>query len=395
MRVRHKPQICDDVLDLLTVVKPGSAHDLVRDIRVHQLVFQNARLGMDPVEHDLIRETTPLPLEFQDIPNHILGFRGFIVRVIKLDFRPALFLSPKRLGLAPSIVLDQMICRIKNHGRRAVILFHADRPGFRIIRLKIQDIFDIGPAPRVNGLVRIPDHGDLTPRRSKKLHKTVLRVVRVLVFVDQNVLETVLPGLKNRRHSVKKCDGLHDQIAEITCLEFFHLLFVEFVDLSHGILIKVLGLFGILKRRQEIILRTLDLLAHAFGMDFFFIKTELFDAVLDDLQLVVFVVDDEVGLDLDRGAVVAENTKAGGMESAHPNPLGDKLFDAVAHFGRGLIRKGHAENMERQNALLDEPRNTMREDARFPAPRPGKNQKRPLRHPRYRFPLRRIQTLCE
>jgi hypothetical protein len=126
-------------------------------------------------------------------------------------------------------------------------------------------------------------------------------------------------------------------------------------------------------------------------MNLFLIKSEFFDAFLDDLELVIFVINNKVGLQLNGSAVLTEDPKTGGMKSADPNALSDELFDPRTHLGRGFIRKGHAENIKSGHAVFDEPGNAMCEDPRLPASRASKDEKGPLRHPGYRFALRGIK----
>ena len=290
-------------------------------------------------------------------------------------------LSEEEVMSSHLIVLDQMIGCFQDHRSRPVVLLHTDRPRIRIIRFKIKDILDIRPAPSVDRLVRISDDGDLAPRRGQAFHKPVLGVIRILILVDQDMLETVLPGLEDFGMFVEQDHGFHDEIAKITRLQAFHPVLIELINFSHMVLKKLDRLRGVLGRGNKKILGTLDLLAHSLRVHIFFTQLEFRDTFLDDLKLIILVIDDKIPVELHGGTVLAKNTKTCGMERAHPHPLGDKPLNTIPHFRCGFVRERNAEDVEGRNSMLDQVRDPVRKDTRLPASRTRQNKQRPDRRP--------------
>ena len=90
--------------------------------------------------------------------------------------------------------MNDCVCRIQNRLRRAVVLFKFDHLGRRIILLEINDIPEIGAAPGINTLVSITDCTDILILSCNKFCHQVLCMVRILIFIDQNIVESVLPA---------------------------------------------------------------------------------------------------------------------------------------------------------------------------------------------------------
>ena len=90
---------------------------------------------------------------------------------------------------------------------------HRDSPG-----VKVDDIADIGTAPGVNALVRIADDADVAPAGSQDFGQGVLGMVRILVFVDQDILETGLVLFPNIFLFLQKAHGQEQEVSKSTAL---------------------------------------------------------------------------------------------------------------------------------------------------------------------------------
>ena len=51
MRIEHEPQVRERILDLLPLVEPDAADDLVGDAGAPQRIFQRPRLGVRAIQH--------------------------------------------------------------------------------------------------------------------------------------------------------------------------------------------------------------------------------------------------------------------------------------------------------------------------------------------------------
>ena len=101
-------------------------------------------------------------------------------------------IRPEFLLLAGQVILNHSIRRCKDVLRRAIILLEQDHGCLWIVTLKVQDIPHIRAAPAVDGLIRIADHADIMVTLGKQLGDSILRAVRILILVHENVLKLIL-----------------------------------------------------------------------------------------------------------------------------------------------------------------------------------------------------------
>ena len=125
-----------------------------------------------------------------------------------------------------------MISRIQNCLRRTIILleFQYFRP--RIISLKINNILYIGAPPRVNTLVHIADHAKILLGADQHLSQNVLRVVGILIFIDQNITKAVLIRLAHIRMTLQNNRRQQQQIIEIQRIVGLQNRFIAGVNFS-------------------------------------------------------------------------------------------------------------------------------------------------------------------
>ena len=90
------------------------------------------------------------------------------------------------------ILFNDAVCRLNNVIRRAVILFQFKELGIGVVFLEIQDVANVRPAKRVNGLCIITYDTYVLIFRSKRFNDEVLTVIGILILVYQNVLKPVL-----------------------------------------------------------------------------------------------------------------------------------------------------------------------------------------------------------
>ena len=78
----------------------------------------------------------------------------------------------------------------------AVILFEADGLNGGKVFFELENVFDVGAAPGVDGLIFVADDTDVS-MGTEELHELVLGAVGVLVLVDEEVLVTAVVALSN------------------------------------------------------------------------------------------------------------------------------------------------------------------------------------------------------
>ena len=84
--------------------------------------------------------------------------------------------------------------------------------------LQQAQVFHVGAAPGVDGLVVVADRGEHAALAGEQLHQLVLAGIGVLVFVDQQVAQLVLPRLQHLGIAAQQLHRQADQVVEIQCL---------------------------------------------------------------------------------------------------------------------------------------------------------------------------------
>ena len=76
--------------------------------------------------------------------------------------------------------------------------------GVGVVVLELEDVADVGAAPRVDRLVVVADHGEVAVLAGEQVGDAVLGVVGVLVLVDHHVAERALVVLEHARETARR-----------------------------------------------------------------------------------------------------------------------------------------------------------------------------------------------
>src|SRR3990170_4833043 len=98
----------------------------------------------------------------------------------------------ERLPLPGDIVRDDARRRVEDVLGGAVVLLELDDFSSRKIILKIEDVIDVRSTKTINTLIFVAHRGDVAGLPGQQLHQDVLRLVRVLVLVDEQVLKALV-----------------------------------------------------------------------------------------------------------------------------------------------------------------------------------------------------------
>src|SRR5690606_3280968 len=113
-------------------------------------------------------------------------------RLDQLDQFPFLVGCPDIFGKLSTIASNNRIGGVNDVLGGAVILLQFDDPQIRIISLEIENVGDVCTAKCVNALGIISYDADVLTNGRQLSDNKVLAQVRVLKFVDQHILESVL-----------------------------------------------------------------------------------------------------------------------------------------------------------------------------------------------------------
>ena len=98
---------------------------------------------------------------------------------------------------------------------RAVVLFEADDLRAGEILFEAEDVGDLGAAPGIDRLVVVADAAEVAARLGEELEPFVLRLVGVLIFVDEDVAEAVAVALQHVRVGAEDHQHVEQQVAEV------------------------------------------------------------------------------------------------------------------------------------------------------------------------------------
>ena len=197
-RVDHQPDIGQHILDLLAVVERRPLVDAVGNAAAAQRLFERLRLVVGAVED---RRFVPRIARGAHLVAQILydqlGLLAVGVGFQHTDLLALVALREAPLFHAARIVDDHRVGRLDDRARRTVVLFQLEDFRFGIVALEGEDVFDLGAAERVDRLCVVAHDADLAVMLRQAADDDVLRVVGILIFVDQNIFELLLITLQH------------------------------------------------------------------------------------------------------------------------------------------------------------------------------------------------------
>ena len=110
---------------------------------------------------------------------------------------------------------DQRGCRVEDASGRAIAELEVDTACFGEVLVEAEDVLQLGAPPAVDGLVGVADGEHVVASFGELAQQDVLRQVRVLVLVDQDVREPFRPAVADIGHVVQQPDGGQEHIVEV------------------------------------------------------------------------------------------------------------------------------------------------------------------------------------
>jgi hypothetical protein len=180
----------------------------------------------------------PCAPDLRGDPGRLVGLVGRLHHRERLALRVG---RAERLALPLNVLRDHTVRGVQDSLRRAVVLLQPHEARGLEVLLEVQDVADVGPAPAVDRLVVVADHEEVAPagfrrlrtrlRRRQQLEEDVLRVVRVLVLVDQHEAEAVAVTLQHGGMPAQQVDRLDEQVVEVERIGVPQRLLVEHVGI--------------------------------------------------------------------------------------------------------------------------------------------------------------------
>src|SRR3989338_7946 len=363
VRIEEDIQISDYVLHFAAGVKFHPAVDPVGDRSPEAGCLKQAGLGIGAVQNRLLDQRHAVFLPFKHPSHRFLGLAPLIQNFRQRDqlpvfpVSPHLFLWPVRIGR------DDCVGGIQDLLSRTIISFQLHRNGIRIFFLKLQDVPDIGAAESVDRLIRIADDAQVPLPCCQQADEKVLRMVRVLIFVDMQITPGHLVSFQNFRTFFEKPDGFEYQVVEIQRVGGFQLLLVSGIYFGHtpGSVSRGLGFHFM--RTQSFAFEPAEVGHGRPGLQLLRRDLHISQNMLHDLFLIVGIVNHVVPVSTDIFDIAAEYPGANGMESpACRQMLAFGALDvgdfeqgpnAFFHLRGSFVRKSNRQYLPGWYALFD------------------------------------------
>ncbi len=271
---------------------------------------------------------------------------------------------------------------VEDQLRGAVVLLELDHRRVGVVALEVEDVAQVGAAPRVDRLVVVTHHGDVLALPGQVTDPQVLRAVGVLVLVDVQVAPALVVVGEHARRRIEQPHGLVEQVVEVERAGGAQARLVGVVRLRGDLLVvaardSARPARGRADRSSSARSGPGSPAARNSPMP---IRSRSRRTSFRVAGLIVRVVDGEARIDTDRRAVAAQHPRAERVERAHGHVarlLADQGQDARAHLRGGLVGERHGQDLPRLDALdADEVSHPMGEHARLARARASEDEQR-------------------
>ena len=200
LRVDHRLEVGERVLDLAPVVEPGAADDLVRHAHAGEVLLHHPALRVGAVEDgDVGPAQVAAVVQLGDLAGDPLRLVDLVVAVVPHDRVAVAAVGPQLLRLAAEVVADDGVGGVEDRLRRPVVLLqHHDRD-VREGVLELEDVPHVRSPELVDRLVAVAHDADVAVLLREQEDHLVLDGVGVLVLVDEDVLEAAAGSSRGRR----------------------------------------------------------------------------------------------------------------------------------------------------------------------------------------------------
>jgi hypothetical protein len=217
------------------------------------------------------------------------------------------------------------------------------------ISFEFENVSEVGAAPTVDRLVVVADHADVSVAGSQGLHHQVLRTVRVLVLVDQDVAKAVAIAREQCRIAFEQLEYAENQVAEIHRAQLPQALLVALVDLGRLLAERVVARELRCVGAVPVVFCGLDVGANRIRGEQGLVEIGFGDELLDQSQLVVAVVDGKRLGEVENFRMAPENPGTDAVKRSGPKVAGLRPHErgaAFHEFARRLVGERNGENLK-------------------------------------------------
>ena len=132
---------------------------------------------------------------------------------------------------------DEFVGHIQDIPSRAVILVQHDINDIIEVIIEFHDDALVGATPGIDGLIRITNDINRSRWGNKQPHQSILHIIRVLVFIHEDMGEFPLPTFFDFWNLLQNGDANQDQIIEIEGKHRPFLAFIGLIEIKQFLLI--------------------------------------------------------------------------------------------------------------------------------------------------------------
>ena len=360
-------EVREHVSNLTPVEKARPADHRVGDPTIGQRSLEGAALGVGPVEDcDLAEADALVPVERGDLARHERCLVAVVAGAVAPDPVTLAERAPQVLLLTEQVVAYNGVGGIEDRLAGPVVLIEHDHPGVGERPLELEQVAHLGTPEPVDALVGVADDTDVASGLPELYHQLVLREVRVLVLVHEDVLESLLVVLEHVGMLAEHPHGANQQVVEVHRVRRHETPLVLGVSLGDPPLVDRPGALVESRHVDHVRLGRADDTQHGSRREAPLVDAEVVEDVLHEPAAVAVVVDAETRPVADPLRVAAQHPDTRGMERGHPHLLGvcaDKLHDSAAHLVRGLVGEGDREYPPRRHTRDDKAGDAASKDA--------------------------------
>ncbi len=378
-RLGEDLEIGHQVAGFSAIEEGGGADEDVGDFFASEFGFEDAGLFVGTEEDgDVVGGDLEFLDQIVDVADDLFGFLGLVGEGGETDRVGCAAVGDEAFVVATSIVAYEGIGEVEDLIGAAVVFLEADDFGAGKDVLEIEDVFDFGTAPAIDGLVIVADDAEISVGADEGFDEGELEAVGVLVFVDLDEVEALLLAVEYFGVFEEELVREEEEVVEIDGTAGAEVGLIAAIA-GRGEVFDI-GLCGIGGHGGGDPLRfpRADLIDEIAGLHGLFSDADIAEGGAGGRFLVATVVDDEGSGIAEVGDFGAEDAYAEGVEGGDPGFFfeffAEEIDGAFEHFAGGFIGEGDGEDAVGLGTLADEFGHAVRDDARLPGPCSGEDE---------------------
>ncbi len=175
-------------------------------------------------------------------------------------------LGPQRLAFPARVVRHHAAGGVQDVLGGAIVLFQLDDAAPRVVPLEVQDVVEVGPPPTINRLIVVSHDAQIAVPATQEVDDLILRLVRILVLVHQNIPPEVLVVLQSVRVVAEEQDRQHQEVVEVHRVAGPESILIQAVDLRRSLFREIRRERGVFARCLHLVLGAADPGRHRPGV---------------------------------------------------------------------------------------------------------------------------------